>query len=894
MARAGGILGHRALCAWMSHAVRTGFAVSMLVAAYPGDAHAADPAPVYQKTISATLNSTGRTITMPLPLRDDGRDLGDAVVRIAPDDTVAVPKAALAKLLTGSIDKQALARLEALATQDGYVSLKQLEGAGIAITFDPTQLALKLVPKAEQRPVGEISLAGRSGPRGSAAAAQPAIVSGYLNVIAGVDHRWAGTYNTEATSGRLEFESVFRLWNIVAENDFHYDGLVDTFTCPVGAVCSYGHEQGLKRRRSRLVYDMPESELRLQVGDADVAGTGFQRTADVLGFTLEKSPRKLAPGSSIRPSGRSTLRIERPSDVEVLVNGAVVQKLRLRAGTYNLSDLPLGTGANDVELRVTDDTGAQTTRAFTTFFDASLLGKGKSEWSASAGLPSYYRDDERAYRANDFIATAFYRQGLSDQMTGEAHIQGDKQIVMGGTGVFAMLPWGLVGLQGALSQSGSGLGGAVNVSYDRSNALGLFSNLTGLRESLHLGAEYRTSEFRTPGEYVVTASGVLYPQQNYALRLSASHTVPLPNSVSATLSGRYQFADPNALSLTPYTFKGDRYGVDLTVSSPLSPITTGSISVGYSNESTFAAGTTNNETGDLRVMARLYVRPSQTSSISASFDSLNRDAQVSGNQYVGEGLDRWQTAVDVHYNDKEGLGTGAANASYWGNRFEARVSHDGSFEGGSAPALKGTVGDNQRTSMTVGTGIAFADGAFAIGAPIRGHGFAIVEPHDTLAGKTVTVGPEGYVQARADKLGPGVVTDLPAYSARTLPVDVEDLPLGYSLGQGAFETVSPYRGGYRIVVGSSYSVTAFGTLLKQNGEPLALISGTASQPGKPDKQVAIFTNSNGRFGADGLAPGRWIIDMATADAPTRYAVEVPAGADGLFRAGTLKPIEGGQ
>ena len=113
---------------------------------------------------------------------------------------------------------------------------------------------------------------------------------------------------------------------------------------------------------------------------------GFQRTNDVLGFTLEKSPRKLQPGENIRPIGRSSLRLERPSDVEVIVNGAVVQRLRLRAGTYNLSDLPLGTGANEVQLRVTDDTGAQTTRAYTTFFDANLLGAGKSEWSMSAGV----------------------------------------------------------------------------------------------------------------------------------------------------------------------------------------------------------------------------------------------------------------------------------------------------------------------------------------------------------------------------------------------------------------------------------------------------------------------------------------------------------------------------
>lgn len=220
------------------------------------------------------------------------------------------------------------------------------------------------------------------------------------------------------------------------------------------------------------------------------------------------------------------------------------------------------------------------------------------------------------------------------------------------------------------------------------------------------------------------------------------------------------------------------------------------------------------------------------------------------------------------------------------------MAHDGSLNSNDWGG-KGTITSDQRTSFTVGTGIVFADGAVAVGPPVRGHGFAIIEPHPTLAGKTVTVGTEDDVHARADGFGPGVVTDLPAYSTRTLPVDVDGLPLGYSLGQGAFETHAPYRGGYRIVVGSDYSVTAFGTLLRANGEPIQLLTGTAFQPSKPDKQVAIFTNSVGRFGADGLAPGEWIIEMATDGATTRYQINIPAGTDGLFRAGTLKPVKGG-
>ena len=116
-----------------------------------------------------------------------------------------------------------------------------------------------------------------------------------------------------------------------------------------------------------------------------------------------------------------------------------------------------------------------------------------------------------------------------------------------------------------------------------------------------------------------------------------------------------------------------------------------------------------------------------------------------------------------------------------------------------------------------------------------------------------------------------------------------DLPIGYSLGAGTFDTFAPYRGGYKFEVGSAYSVQAFGTLLKSDGEPIALLTGVAYTADNPEKQVAVFTNSSGKFGADGLAPGKWIIDMATEGAPTRFVIDIPKGTDGLYQAGTLKP-----
>ena len=127
---------------------------------------------------------------------------------------------------------------------------------------------------------------------------------------------------------------------IVLENDATFESDIDPQHCPIGASCVYEHQAGFKRRRSRLVWDDPEEHVRVQLGDVAQPTANFQRANDVLGLAIEKSPRKLAPGESISPTGRGSFSIERPADVEVLVNGAVTQRLRLKPGNYNSAPAP--------------------------------------------------------------------------------------------------------------------------------------------------------------------------------------------------------------------------------------------------------------------------------------------------------------------------------------------------------------------------------------------------------------------------------------------------------------------------------------------------------------------------------------------------------------------------
>lgn len=856
--------------------------------------------PQFSKPISSRLNPTGRVLTLPMPLKDGKSTLGDVQVRIGADDRIEIAIDDFLSRTRRTLDDATRARLQAHSRSGSgaFVPLEAIVAAGVHLSFDTGLQELQIAPAVDQRQTGDISIAPNYVPSQSEALSRPAIWSGYLNVVAGLDHDW-GTLGANVdlggresrSSGRLELESAVRLYDLVLENRALYEGSVDPFVCPIEARCDYGHGTGFKRESSRLVFDLPASRIRLQAGDTTAIGTQLQRNVDTLGFSIEKSDSKLAPGQARSASARQSLRIDRPSDVDVIVNGVALQRLQLRPGTYNIRDLPLATGANVIELAITDDAGVRRTESFTTFAGSNMLAPGAFEWALSGGLQSFLRDNARHYEGSEgAIATAFARYGLSENTTIETHAQGDQHAVMGGGGFVTETPYGVFGAGAAVSTGDQGTGYAGDVSWDLINYRGVLSERS---ESLRLAAEYRSKEFQRPGLLSTLASGVFYPEYNYWLRLSASYSLTLDWATTASLSGRYQFGDDEIARLTPFSFNGDRYGADLTLSRPFSPTVTGSLLIGYSNESFLRYALDNSETsnrdGAFRAALRFHIRPDDRTTVTAGYDTLDRLATVSGYRSHSDGVGRFDASADIHRLDATDRTTASGSIGYTGNRAEVRVSHNADLAGPLPGQSRSTT--FQRSTLRIASSIAFADGVVAVGAPIRGNAFALIHPHASLASKKIVAGSFEHARAYADQYGPGVVGDLPAYSQTSIPIDVDGLPVGYSLGAGSFDILAHYKAGYALEIGSDASVSVYGTLVESTGEPVELASGYARRSNGGGKPIPVFTNAKGRFGAEGLSPGRWTIDVEADGRRRQFAIEIPDGTDGLFRAGTLRPEE---
>ncbi len=840
--------------AWgaLVRAVIAAMAITLAQPAAAGATQQGMPGPI--------LNPTDRTLSLMVEVRERDRRLGDVAVKIAPGDAISLNKEQFARACAPLLRDRVAARLRALPAQDGFFALAALNAAGFETRFDAATMRLQFTPTVKQRPRGAVRI-GRA-PAAGGKAEPPATISGYLNLRAGADYVSAPAVAAGFTPPRADLEAVLRWEDVVFETELSYDGGDSTYA-PLG----FSALDGFTRRGSRLVHDRPDDALRLQAGDINPPVTSFQRGPDLLGVAVERSPRKLRPGQNIRPTGERSFRLARPATVKVELNGVVVRQLRLDPGEYDLKDLPLQSGANDIRLIITDDLGEQRTLEFTSYFDASLLAEDVFEWGVAAGALSDFEDGGPNYK-DELLATGYYRQGLSPEMTGEAHLQASRDGAMAGAGVFTATPIGFFGVEAALSyRRDIGAGGALDIDWE---ALSLIDSGSSLR----LSADLRSASFAAPGQDD--------PLEDYWLSLLANYSRELLFGIHGSLSGRYAFAADRAGA-------GDAFSARLGLSKTLGHDLGLGLSLEYSSdalEPVLPDEDAASGDSELRAALRLWWRPERGTNVRARYETGDAAARVSASRSVQRGTGSWTASIEaLHDAQADDLAADAALA-YSGNRAVLNLEHTASLYPAEDAALPQLT--DQRTSLRIGTAIAFADGHVAVGRPITG-GFAIIAPHDSLGKRQILLGDHADPTGYNDSLGPALVPDLPAYMRRTLRYDVDELPVGYDLGDREFTLQPTYRAGYALTVGSAHSVTAFGTLVDREGEPVGLVTGTARPQNGNAPPATLFTNGAGRFAAQGLAPGRWIIEMAT-EPMERFKLVIPEGAVGLHRAGELNPL----
>jgi len=785
------------------------------------------------------LNPSGRTVTLTVPAKDDAVYLGDIIVTIDTNDRVEFSAQRLLDLLSNVIDADVLRTLQGSFGGRTNLTPADFEGAGIRIRYNPQDLSLDLQIASERRASRSVQVTPLDRAR-IGDFAQPAGFSAYVNIRGNVDYLWEGP-NDGLQSPVLFMDGATRIGPVVLESEAIYQP---------GA-----NGVDFQRLGSRFVYDDLNNLMRWSGGDLQPVTRGFQSSPDIAGLSVFRSYSVLTPQQIVRPRGDRSFRLERAATVEIQVNGQSVRRLQLQPGVYNLRDFPFTQGANDIRLNILDDAGRSEILRFNVFLDQSQLAKGLTEFGLYAGVEAPLQAHGPHY-TDDFAVTGFVRHGFSDNLTAGANFQANNQSQMGGVEALWATPVGTIGANFSISHvDGFGGGRAALVTFQR-----LIQRPNGRSDSFNLFFESRSRRFG-PMDTIV-------PNNPYDFEIGGGYSHAFTDAVYGGVDGRYSHGRNNNIR--------DAWNVRGTM--------------GYRINDRFTL------TGDVRWeqdtigrrvsgLLSLTVRVGRYSNMRADYDTRFDRARLSFNTLHGQGVGAYNIAADV---ERSNFGSGInLAANYYSNRAEIGMSHFGTFADDFGNSL------NQRTSFRFATSLAIADGSVSIGRPIY-DSFAIVRGHSSLHNASILVDPSPYgFTATTGTLGTGVHPSISSYAERTITVDAPSAPAGVDLGQGSFRVFPPYRSGYVLEVGSAYNVTALGRLLNRDGEPVALVTGTATELAHPNREpVQVFTNREGRFGATGLAPGRWRIQMND-ELRSSFIINVPEGTEGVLRSGDLTPSASG-
>ena len=795
------------------------------------------------------IAQTVRTYNLTLPLIFQGAYLGDVPVAASPDGHIAVNVERFIGLLGERLSPEMTAALKLLSGGQQIVAIEAFQPAGIVIAYDTAKLELRVTIPVDQQGGQSLSAVDETDRgRPTLVTIDPAVVAASLTMTA----RQAYVWSPSSSQGW----DPFRVSADFAGNIFGHEGLYFFAQGEYDEAASDPFHRG----NAVLMYDDTDNALRYSAGDVTPVPAGFQSSPILGGLSFQRQYGELQPFRNVRPSGLFRFSLDRAATVDVVVNGTVIRTLRLEAGQYDLKDFPLFNGLNDVELYVVDEYGRRLIAAFSQFFSAKLLSPGIWEFGATAGLPQIRDEtgDGLQYDDNNATFSAYARYGLLDDITVGGNFQMDQLQWLAGAELGWATPIGTLGVVTGWSDIDGALSGhSYLVSYEASaEEIGFFRN-----PQVNLSYLYTSESFASVGTPV--------PDEPVEYELRGRFSTQLPYDFGLGVSASFtqgRDLEPNEA----------RYGISVSRNLGFADVTA-------SNERTERNG----ELDDNRFLLSLSIPLSDRENVRASYDSQNDQYQAEYLRFQRNELGDYGVRASV-LRDNDRL-TGTGEFAYNANRFAALLQHDAIADNAMSEI------QSQRTSYTLGTQLAFADGDIAVGRPV-GQRFAIVRAHETLEGSAVGVTQNKGSKSReaeTDFFGPALVSAGGSYQPQSVYVDVEDLPAGYNVGTGQYDLFPGPASGYAVTVGSDASHVVMGNLLATDGKPLSLLGGEVRAVGREGfKPVLVFTNSGGRFFAEGLAPGKYQMVLGPA-LDIVVDIEVPDGSKGVIDVGTITVKEKG-
>lgn len=785
-------------------------------------------------------------VAVPITVMFGDAEIGQPLVWIT---EAGHPRAFVGPEILESLEPIVVARvldsLQKSRDPDGSLPLSRLSDEGIEAEYSARELALRIFVPFELRLPGALSIAARRPPRDYARLIPPARTSAYINLRAANEYLSRGGMGerTGRQSAVVDFDGALRVLGAAIEGSATWR--------------ERSSDTHWRRDDVRLVKDFPADRNRLIVGDLNYPTSGFQSFEQAGGIMFARN-FDLQPYRVSSSMAERTLTLTRRSDVDVLINGRLVRTVLLEPGRYNLRDLPLAAGANDVEVRITDEVGRREIIRFPFVFDTSLLAVGEHEFSYALGARSQETASGKEYKTHDPVLSAFHALGLTESLTLGANIQAaERHQVLGGEARVGTVFGTFRGDVAVSRSSFAPTDMAARLQYRFVEpAIPTSLNRNLLARFTWRGARFAPLGTTAPDNPVAFDTGISYGQ-----RLGDNWYGNLGLSVQFNRAGR---AESRAFDLGLNRRIGNELTLDVFGRWESQP--------GRSTENSLFVMVS---WTPLQSRHRIAVRR----------DTAARSTQIDWSYAPAETIGNVQANVSAERRSPDNSTRVRADARYIDYRFEGQVWNDERYGGVRTAA--------QRASgLRLASALVFADGHMAISRPVS-DGFLLVAPHPTLAGHEVHVNSTGTrPQAQADWFGPAVMPRVPSHFMHRIVIDVPELPDGYELGDQIFNIQTEYRGGAVIVAGTGATAAVEGILVDPGTRPIDLQIGaiiSLEDVGRAHKP--FFTDYDGRFHLTGLIPGRYELRLDTAPG-VFVRFDVPEGIVGAYNLGTVVfPVE---
>jgi|GEM_PF-211210 len=337
----------------------------------------------------------------------------------------------------------------------------------------------------------------------------------------------------------------------------------------------------LVRLETSLTKDFPDQRVTARLGDSVTSSGSLGRPVRFGGVQVA-SNFATDPNFVTFPLPTIGGLAEQNSVAEVFLNNTVRVSEDVPAGPFEIDNLPVVTGAGEVQLRVTDLLGREQFLTQSYYVSPRLLKEGLSDYSVELGFEREgFNVDNFDYGRPLLIGNESY--GFTDELTGDvrAEISDDRQAFgLGGAallGNYGLVSAGVIGSRD--DDVGGGYEAFADYEYRGRNfniglrtayadedfrqigqdqepvkrtdqvALGVGLGAAGRVGAILINTETRNDQDRRsvvtnysvplgPGSFLLSGLGVIKPEEDYAL--TASYSLPLSpiRSITATANVR--------------------------------------------------------------------------------------------------------------------------------------------------------------------------------------------------------------------------------------------------------------------------------------------------------------------------------------------------------------------